>query len=58
MALAHAIENKVEGAYRRGALMIKPMKLMVAWAAYRGMSLRVAASRHLGFPTGLDACQP
>ena len=34
MALAHAIENKVEAAYRRGDLMAKRQKLMAAWAAY------------------------
>jgi integrase len=36
MALAHAIENKVEAAYRRGGLFEKRMKLMTAWAAYCG----------------------
>jgi len=34
MALAHAIENKVEAAYRRGDLFDKRTKLMEAWAAY------------------------
>jgi integrase len=34
MALAHAINDKTEAAYRRGALMIKRRKLMEAWAAY------------------------
>jgi integrase len=33
-ALAHAIENKVEAAYRRGDLFEKRRKLMEAWAAY------------------------
>jgi integrase len=33
-ALAHAIENKVEAAYRRGDLFDKRRKLMEAWAAY------------------------
>src|SRR5215471_8962008 len=32
--LAHAIENKVERAYRRGDLFDKRRKLMDAWAAY------------------------
>jgi len=33
-ALAHAVENKVEAAYRRGDLFEKRRKLMEAWAAY------------------------
>jgi integrase len=33
-ALAHAIENKAEAAYRRGDLFDKRRKLMDAWAAY------------------------
>jgi integrase len=33
-ALAHAIENKVEAAYRRGDLFEKRRKLMEAWATY------------------------
>jgi integrase len=33
-ALAHAVENKVEAAYRRGDLFDKRRKLMEAWAAY------------------------
>lgn len=34
MALAHAIENKVEAAYRRGDLFEKRMQLMQDWADY------------------------
>ena len=34
MALAHAIKNKVEAAYRRGDLFDKRRALMDAWAAY------------------------
>jgi integrase len=34
MALAHAIESKVEGAYRRGDLLEKRRVLMVAWDRY------------------------
>lgn len=34
MALAHAIENKVEAAYRRGDLYGKRTQLMEAWAAF------------------------
>jgi integrase len=33
-ALAHAIPNKVEAAYRRGALLEKRRRLMAAWAEY------------------------
>jgi integrase len=36
MALAHAIGDKVEAAYRRGDLFQKRRKLMDAWAAYCG----------------------
>jgi hypothetical protein len=34
MALAHQISNKVEAAYRRGALFEKRRLLMDAWARY------------------------
>jgi len=34
MALAHAVGNKVEAAYRRGNLIGKRRKLMEAWAGY------------------------
>jgi len=34
MALAHAVENKVEAAYRRGDLFEKRRKLMEAWANF------------------------
>jgi integrase len=34
MALAHAVENKVEAAYRRGDLFEKRRKLIEAWAGY------------------------
>lgn len=36
MALAHAIGDKVEAAYRRGDLFAKRRKLMDAWAAFCG----------------------
>ena len=36
MALAHAIRNKAEAAYRRGALLEKRRVLMEAWASYCG----------------------
>jgi integrase len=35
-ALAHAISNKVEAAYRRGALLEKRRRLMDAWAKFCG----------------------
>jgi integrase len=34
MALAHAIKNKVEAAYRRGDLFEKRRKMMQEWADY------------------------
>ncbi|HXP05812.1 MAG TPA: integrase, partial [Stellaceae bacterium] len=34
MALAHAVGDKVEAAYRRGDLFDKRRRLMEAWAAY------------------------
>jgi integrase len=34
MALAHAVSDKVEAAYRRGDLFEKRLKLMDAWASY------------------------
>ncbi|WP_408873326.1 tyrosine-type recombinase/integrase [Gluconobacter roseus] len=37
MALAHAIGDKVEAAYRRGDLFEKRRKMMEEWAAYCGM---------------------
>ena len=36
MALAHAVEDKVEAAYRRGDLFEKRRRLMEAWARYCG----------------------
>ena len=34
MALAHAVGNKVEAAYRRGDLLEKRVQLMDDWAAF------------------------
>jgi integrase len=34
MALAHAVSNKVEAAYRRGDLFEKRRRLMDEWATY------------------------
>jgi hypothetical protein len=42
MALAHAIDNKVEAAYRRGDLFDKRRRLMEAWASYCGLAARKA----------------
>jgi integrase len=42
-ALAHAIEDKVEAAYRRGDLFEKRMRLMEAWAEF---CAKPAASSH------------
>jgi integrase len=39
MALAHAVENKVEAAYRRGDLFEKRRKLMADWAAFCTVAL-------------------
>jgi hypothetical protein len=36
MALAHAIPNAVEAAYRRGDLFDKRRRLMEAWAQFCG----------------------
>ena len=36
MALAHAISNAVEKAYRRGDLLEKRRQLMTEWAAFCG----------------------
>jgi integrase len=37
MALAHAVENRVEGAYRRGDLLEKRRRLMEDWARFCAM---------------------
>ncbi len=42
MALAHAIDSKVEAAYRRGDLFDKRRRLMEAWASYCGLAARKA----------------
>jgi integrase len=44
MALAHAIGNAVEKAYRRGDLFEKRRLLMAAWAAYLTKPLPASAS--------------
>jgi integrase len=40
MALAHVVEGKVEGAYRRGDLFEKRRRLMDEWAQYCATSIR------------------
>ena len=45
MALAHAIDDKTEAAYRRGDLFEKRWRLMDAWAAYcENLHLRITWS--------------
>jgi integrase len=46
MALAHAIGDKVEAAYRRGDLFEKRRKLMDAWAAYCDQSTGQVIALH------------
>jgi integrase len=48
MALAHAIDDKVEAAYRRGELMRKRVALMAAWANYLTRPARSANVVPLG----------
>lgn len=43
MALAHAIESKVESAYRRGDLFAKRAHMMTAWAAFLDTPARAEA---------------
>jgi integrase len=51
MAMAHAVEDKVEAAYRRGEALVKRRQLMKRWARYcasaRGGDnvVQIAASR-------------
>jgi integrase len=43
MALAHAVGDKVEAAYRRGDLFEKRRRLMAEWATYCSATLKAAA---------------
>jgi hypothetical protein len=43
-ALAHAIENKTEAAYRRSDALEKRRKLMAAWATFCTSALKEAHS--------------
>lgn len=47
MALAHAIGNKVEAAYRRGDLFAKREQMMAAWAKFCAMPRTTAEVVHL-----------
>ena len=47
-ALAHAIPNKVEAAYRRGALLEKRRLLMAEWATFCAASTLYCASPEAG----------
>lgn len=47
MALAHAIGDKVEAAYRRGDLIEKRMRLMKDWAAYCNTLPRTAKGQNV-----------
>jgi integrase len=49
MALAHAVGDKVEAAYRRGDLLQKRRQLMDAWARYCGSP---AAAERMVVPIG------
>jgi len=40
MALAHAVSNQVEAAYRRGDLFRKRRQLMEAWARYCALPIK------------------
>lgn len=55
MALAHAIENKVEAAYRRGTLFDKRRLLMEEWAAFCSSKItrsdvEICTNEHLDSP--------
>jgi hypothetical protein len=45
MALAHAVEDKVEAAYRRGDLFEKRRRLMADWATYCATPKAIKGSR-------------
>jgi integrase len=52
MALAHAVGNKVEAAYRRGDMFEKRRKLMQAWSKFCGSPQEMAAI--IAFPMGIS----
>lgn len=47
MALAHAVSNKVEAAYRRGDMLEKRRRLMADWAAYCASPTPVRAGENV-----------
>jgi integrase len=49
MALAHAVGDKVEAAYRRGDLLAKRFALMNLWAEFCGSTARAEASNVASF---------
>lgn len=53
MALAHAISDKVERAYRRGDLFAKRRQLMEAWARFC-LTPSLANSEVIAFPLSVD----
>jgi integrase len=55
MALAHAVGDKVEAAYRRGDLFEKRRRLMTAWAEFCGKSPAAATVVPLRAPVRQDA---
>lgn len=55
MALAHAIESKVEGAYRRGDLLEKRRALMMAWSQYCAKA-KMRAAVDFSNPLGSRTC--
>lgn len=48
MALAHAVSNKVEAAYRRGDLFAKRQRLMEDWAKYCATPRKAAGDKVVG----------
>lgn len=50
MALAHAVADKVEAAYRRGDLFEKRRRLMCEWAGYRAGRSGDGAGRIIPLP--------
>jgi hypothetical protein len=58
MALAHAVENKVEAAYRRGDLLEQRRKLMEAWGSYATRPAAGSATRCSRPVPGLAVCEP
>src|SRR5215475_14191190 len=59
-ALAHAIPNKVEAAYRRGALLEKRRRLMDAWAEFcaKRASASTVVSLSVAFPGTAQSFNP